>query len=247
MSKVVKSSEIKVGGPIEIAHRKIGQVIPKNNQNVQPKNEEPEVSKESIDELALKQHDKIISNANSEAKKIIENAKKEAEKLKKQIYNTSREEGYNKGYYEISEKAEELLKEAESIKDNAQKHYNELIRSSEKDIIELVLSISRKVIGDELKSRKDVVVSLTKNILKEYNDVELVTIKVSEDDYSCINENIQKIKDDSSYSGEITIRKDPQVEKGTCILESESGIEDGSVNEKLKNIEELIFSICKNK
>ncbi|MBZ4645856.1 MAG: flagellar assembly protein FliH [Petroclostridium sp.] len=241
MSKVVKAFQINLGIPYKIHQPAI------NFDSIKKVEIDAESfsnhEREKILDNAHSEAEEIISNAQEMAKKILNEARQQAEEMRRLLLDQAREQGYKEGYEEITMKAESILKEAEEIRRNAQEEYTALLESAEKDIVNIVLDIARKIIGDELNSRPETVGNIVRETLLNCKGVERVLIRVSAEDYDIIRSNADVILRQSGYSGEVEIKKDLSLNKGDCIIESPAGIIDSSVEVQLKAIEEAFYDL----
>jgi flagellar assembly protein FliH len=214
--------------------------------NIRLNEEEKVLDDESNDitkeQILAEETNKIIEEAKVKAEKIIEEAKREGEVIKQEIFETSRKEGYNAGYHELSEKAESLLKEAEDIKKNALEEYQQTISSLENDIVELALEISKKVIDEEMNNRKDIAVRIFKSKLKEIDNNIKITIRASEEDFESVYDYKDRVMEEHHFD-DVEIKKDATLMQGSLIIESENGNIDASINKQIENIEKAFKNV----
>ena len=229
LSRVMKSFQINVGAPLTVDPIDVEQT-----QNEQSPADE---ARQLVDD-ACAEAEKTINDANKMAEKILEDARQQAEKMRLTVLEQAREEGYRQGHEEITQKAESLLKEAEEIRERAQQEYQALLESAEKDIVDLVLDITQKVIGDEVESRPEAVHSLVVQTLHKCKGAETVIIRVSPSDYETVRQNKDAIIQQSAFSGEVSVKKDLSLKSGGCIVETPGGKVDAGFRTQLKGIEE---------
>ncbi|NLY42457.1 MAG: hypothetical protein GX066_00455 [Clostridiaceae bacterium] len=235
MSRVIKSFQVTLGIPYSISQP----VEAENEMKVKQEDlESVYIDKyKAMLEDAAKKSEEIINDARERAKKILMDAEKQSREMSDKLFREAREKGYDEGYREAERKARSILDEAEEIRRQAQERYNLVLDSAEQDIIQLILDISRKVIGDELDSRPGSVGLLVREALMQLKGIKSVDVYVSDEDYEAVCAAKELIAKESSYYGEIDIQKDSSLKKGSCIIESASGIIDCSVETQLGAIE----------
>lgn len=191
--------------------------------------------KQKLEEIVSKEEE-IIKKARDESAIIINKARQEAQEIEKNAYLQGYEKGEKLGL-EIGEKKLRPL----------QGKYNDSIsrvidlyaiaaEKLEQELLNLSTDIARVIIKEEISSREDFVLGQIRLCLDKIADKENFTIKISEFDY-------QMLKDNRGSAGEIfklgkgiKIKKDPKIERGSCIIENNYGVIDGSIDSQLKEI-----------
>ncbi|HHV29866.1 MAG TPA: flagellar biosynthesis protein [Clostridium sp.] len=252
-NKVFKSSQINIGIPVQIK-------VPINYQNIkrvkEPEidfdscvNEKSEILSKKLEnekamlEKARHEADEIIKEAELEASKILEEAREKGLQLIAEIEEDSRQRGFEKGYEEAKSQYEDLVQEAEFIRENALKEYKEALQSIEKDAMNVILDISRKVIGAEISMNKEKLLDMISQAFERCSNREDITLKVSSADYDFIVENKDRILSMVEGIGQLDIVKDQALKFGALILETPFGSVDAGMDTKLKKIEEAFYKI----
>ncbi|GAE88960.1 FliH/SctL family protein [Acetivibrio straminisolvens] len=257
-NKIFKSSQINIGIPVQIK-------VPINYQNIKRVKEseidfdscinekseifgkkcenEKVVNEKEILEKAEKEAEEIIKQAELEAAKILEEAREKGMQLIAEIEEDSRQRGFEKGYEEAKNQYEDLLQEAELIRENALKEYKETLQGIEKDAMNVILDISRKVIGTEISMNKDKLLEMIAQAFERCSNRESITLKVSLADYDFIVENKDRILSTVEGIGQLEIVKDQALKLGALILETPYGSVDAGMDTKLKKIEEAFFKV----
>lgn len=220
-------------------------------------------------EEARERHEEIILNAKREAENIISNAYSESDDILNETYEKARsiseiagekgydegyqlgqekgyEEGYQLGYKDGKEDAEKLIKEALDIKNEYIHKKNQLMREVENDLINLVISIYEKVLYKKVEEDKELIISLVLNGIDNLEISEKLTIIVSQDDYEIVNYYRDTILAKASLIDELDVRKNIDMEKGDCILETSKGSVDVSINQQLEEVKDLLKTILSN-
>ncbi|TYQ13158.1 UNVERIFIED_CONTAM: flagellar assembly protein FliH [Acetivibrio alkalicellulosi] len=245
-NKVFKSNQINVGIPVQIRTpinfhtiKKIEQPQMDNEDLI---NEQKERADRIIDDAKELAED-IIKEAELEAVKLIEAAQREGDKLMASIEEEARSKGFEKGYNEAKKQYEDLLQEAESTKEHASLEYREIIEGIERDIVDIILDVAKKVIGEEITLNKENILELIRQGVEKCSNKEHITIKVSPQDYDFVIENRDKIYTLAEGIGKLDIKKDLSLKTGACIIETPYGIVDSGVGTKLDKIEEAFLKL----
>jgi len=244
-SKVYKNYQINVGMPFHIK----APVVFQNTESTETlpidNSAETEIISEESTEKYLKakqeQADAIIREARLEAERIIEQAQRESEIKRNAVLEEARKEGYEKGYSEGKKQYEDLIEEAKKTKENALLEYQHTLESMESDIVNMVLDIAKKVIGNEIKTNRRFILELVREAFDRCTNKEKITLKVSSEDYDYVIENKSEILSTVEGIGDFDVKEDPSMNLGSCIVETPFGSVDAGVDTKIAKIEEMFM------
>jgi flagellar assembly protein FliH len=169
----------------------------------------------------------------------IEKASKEADVIRQK----AKEEGYRYGEELAQQHYSDLIAEATEFRERCRQEYEEAIATLEQDIVELILDIAAKVVGDEIRNNQESILGVVRETIKSCSNRDKVIIKVSPDDYDFVVSNEEKLLSSVKGLNEIEIKKDGTLEKGSCIIDTGIGSVDGSVDVRLENIRQAFFKL----
>ncbi|MDF2820728.1 MAG: hypothetical protein K0R15_1169 [Clostridiales bacterium] len=189
------------------------------------------------DQKRKKTEQQIIDEANIKAEKIIEQAKLDAEKLKVLAYEEGKNEGISEGYQAGLGEAEKAVQMAEEqIKVNKLK-YEEQLKQLEPKFAKVVIQVIEKLTGQLLQDKNEIIINIINQGMMEINNSNRsFLIKVSQDDYEYVIENANKVEGCLNPTNKIDFCVDNQLEKGSCIIETDSGFVNSSIDIQLKGI-----------
>jgi flagellar assembly protein FliH len=98
-----------------------------------------------------------------------------------------------------------------------------IYEQSEKEIMELVFSITRKVIGDEIKSSPQVVKGMLQKGFEKLKDARQYEVKLNPADYDALSQEKGGLNEVIKSPGTINFTKDESVEPGGCKIVTETG------------------------
>ncbi|HQL43862.1 MAG TPA: flagellar assembly protein FliH, partial [Spirochaetota bacterium] len=120
-----------------------------------------------------------VERGKFEAEKMIKEAELKVSEIEheayKRGYDAGREEGYKEGQAEVMR----LIDRLGTIVSTAVDIRDDIIRSSEKLMTEMILMIARKVIKDEIVERREVVINNIKEALQRVKDRDRIDIRVN--------------------------------------------------------------------
>ncbi|MDK2794773.1 MAG: flagellar assembly protein FliH, partial [Caldanaerobacter sp.] len=141
------------------------------------------------------------------------------------------------------EKAQALIEEARALKEEILEEKKRLYKEAESDMINVILEAVEKIVGKHVEEDKDLILSLIKKGMENYNAFDKVTVRVSEEDYEHCVKNKDKILKDVEFLDEINIVKDLSLRKGDCIIETNSGVINSGVTTQLKTLKSLFAGV----
>ncbi|MGB9715112.1 MAG: FliH/SctL family protein [Thermodesulfovibrionales bacterium] len=135
--------------------------------------------------------------------------------------------GFSIGEQKVSiliEKLESMLKEIHSLKE-------QILKELEPEILELALSIARKILIKELKTNPEEIIEMTKEALKKLTRTGQIIIKINPSLYNLFMKHKPEIYE---IHQDIVFDTDPSVSHSTIIAPKEEIVTD--IDEQLKNL-----------
>lgn len=182
---------------------------------------------------AQKEAEEIIAQANMQADEIINAAQVNAEALK----NVARQDGEKEGYNEGTQRAALELQQAKAQMDEEieaiRADYQNRSLAMEHDIVEMCLPVFEKVFNATLSGNKDVIYHLLDHCIMNIERTRQMQIKVSEDNAEFIKSKKDEIVAKVGSDVNIDIIADPLLTESQCIIETDGGIFDCSIDTEL--------------
>lgn len=185
------------------------------------------------------------------SEQILERAKLEVERMVKEAemrvadieheayqkgYNAGREIGYREGQGEVRR----LIDRLGTILGNAIDVREQIVRESEKLMVEMILMIARKVIKDEIIERKEVVLNNIREALAKIKDRDRIDIRVNFADLELTTAHKDEIIRMMESLRKVNIYEDSRVDRGGVIIETDVGAIDARISTQLKEIDQAI-------
>jgi type III secretion protein L len=165
----------------------------------------------------------IVSAAQEEADRIISEAKTSAESLK--------EEGYQDGLMEGK------MEMAEQMMDNVANAV-EYFAAIESKVINIVMKGVKKVVGTI--PSEELIASVVKNALAATRNQKQVTIRVCPEELEVVKKQLDGIITEYPGMTFVDVQADSRLNPGGCILESEMGTVDASVDVQIEAIHRAV-------
>lgn len=238
---VYKKNQVNVGNPCQIKS-----IAPEKIDIVDDAADEIESAqkkaKRTIDK-AREEAQLIKREAELEAGRVLEEAQKRAEDHIEEIEQSAKEAGYRYGESVAQQHYQDLLTEADDYKNRSKTEYEDTIKSLGQDIIDLAVDIAKKVIGAEFKVSRDIILNIAGETIRSCTNRDQIILKVSGEDYDYVIENQDRIRDSVRDLGQLEIRKDQTLARGSCVVDTGFGMVDGSMDTKLELIEQAFLEV----
>ena len=105
---------------------------------------------------------------------------------------------------------------------------------------ELVVSLVRKITGISCENKKDIILYLIGNSLRNIEKTSLITIRVSKEDISRVAAKKSTLKAIAKDSAELEVVEDSSLEAMQCIIETDHSMIDCSLDAQLQNLEDHV-------
>jgi flagellar assembly protein FliH len=243
-NRVFKNYQVNLGIPFQVK-------IPPGLRNISVDNEDEgdnaegnrnektdEDNHESIIRNAREEADLIIKEAEYEASRIIETAKERAEEDRKSVLEDAWKEGYEKGTNEGKGQYETIIKEAEKIKQQADREYKEILSSMETDVMSLVIDVARKVMCTEILTNRDCILNMVREAFEKSTNKESTVLYINPHQFEIAKENKEKLISMVEGLNELEIKMDPSLKSGDFFVKTPYGNVNCSMEKRLKMIEE---------
>lgn len=194
----------------------------------------------------------ILEDARKQAEDILEDAKKQAEDILKDAKENGYKDGYEKGTIESKQKSDDLQKKLEadykSMSEKLQNEYDEKYQVMESELVDTLMEVFSKVTLTIAEDKKDLVLLLIQRTLKDADANKDFLIRVSDVDYGFVMNSIDKLYDCVSLDSKIEVVRDNTLKKNQCIIETDAGAFDCSLDIQLEGlISEIKLLSCLNK
>lgn len=184
--------------------------------------------------------EQILDRAKLEVERMIKEAEMKVAEIEHEAYqkgyDAGREVGFKKGQGEVRR----LIDRLGTIVGKAIDIREDIIQASEKQMVEMILIIARKVIKDEIIERKEIVLNNIREALKRIKDRDRVDIRVNFADLELTTAHKDELIKMMESLRKVNIFEDSRIDRGGVIIETDVGAIDARISTQLKEIEEAI-------
>lgn len=196
------------------------------------------VASEEALEQAHEQAGIILEEAQKEAEKLLEQAKVTAQFEKEKIVEESKKAGYKDGLVKANEELASQKKELEKRREQLEMEYQQLVAELEPNFVRIVMGLVKKLTGVLVEDKKDIIMYLMEQSLKNLGKTSSLVIRVSEADIDMVQGAKEQIIELISDNCELDIVQDSALEQNQCIIEADKQIIDCSLDVQMKGLME---------
>jgi type III secretion protein L len=175
--------------------------------------------------------------ATSEAARIVDAAvtqackiREDAEQAREIAIEAARLEGYEQGLRQWNTAVADV--------DTARDKY---VAESEPELIRLAVRIAQKIIGEELRTNPEAIVSVARECLQSLGRERALTIRVPAADVEVVRRRIVLLREAAGPNRSIEVVGDTAISPGGCVVESEYGVSDARLDTQIRCLEEILL------
>ena len=177
------------------------------------------------------------------AEELIEKARLEIARNQDKAYKKGYEEGMESGYEKGQDEVKRLIGRLNVVISSAVKRRNEIIEESESQIVDIIITIARKIVKSITEVQRRVVYDNVCEALKMLKARTEVTIRVNMEDLEMVTKHKQIFIDMVEGIEHLKILEDNSVDRGGCYIDTDFGSINAKISTQLSNIEEQIKKI----
>lgn len=162
---------------------------------------------------------RIRAEAEQTATRIVDEAKQQAEELRQTGYD----EGYQEGLGRYTEQTTRALMEIEKYQARIEPEY-----------IRLVCACVEKIIGQELALSPEAIIGIVRTTLTDATQQREINVRINPVDGDLLKKNQRRLLDVLARANSIEIREDATISRGGCIVVTELGTIDASLERQLE-------------
>lgn len=186
----------------------------------------------SYDELA----DDILAEANQRAEEIIAEAKAEAESIRQR----AEEEGFKQGMKNATDTVEAenaaLREDLERQRIALEEAYQEKVKDIEPQLVSVIADIYEKVFSIQFAEKRELLLNLVKNAVNQIENSKEFLIKVPKDNLQFVMDHKDELQEQVGQYVTIEIISDNELTDNMCVIHTDSGVFDCSLDIQLDNL-----------
>ena len=204
--------------------------------------------------------EQIIAQAKNEAQEIVDKAHDEVEQMRataydeaEQIKSTARSDGYQAGYQEglhaveeeYQQKKQMLQEQMNQYAQQQQQEQETFVTDMEQNMVEWLCRMIPSITGVTIEDQKSVLLYMVNEAIKNLDDCKQFVVKVSEEDYVTLESQKEQIYGYSNPNVDIELFADAKLSSKQCLIETENGVVDVSLDVQLANLNKALRLMIK--
>jgi flagellar assembly protein FliH len=191
---------------------------------------------------------RIQAEAEAKAAETIQRAQQEAARLEttareegyRQGYSSGYEDGYAKGQEEATSQCrgewDSRIEYLSRVLDEIARFRLTLVETNRSELVQLAVEIARTVIGVEVEINDAVILNVIDECLRKASSPTTLKIKTNLSDLPVVIEAKRELAARFPAVQSIEVVDDPAVERGGCLIETDSGFFDARIERQLDRI-----------
>lgn len=212
--------------------------------SIMEQNNEAQLQADEILADAREQADNMLAEAREQIDAMFAEAQMDADAKR----NLARQEGQKEGYLEGTQKAAVELANKEAWYDEQvaliQEDFARKQMTMEHDVVDICCKVFEKVFGAQLEGKKDILFHLLDNCLMNIEPSHQMQVKVNEANVQMLREKKPEIMSRVGSEVVVDIIADPCLSASQCLIETDGGVFDCSIDTEIDNLIRDIKSLA---
>ena len=179
----------------------------------------------------------LLKDAMEKAKKQVTEIKANA---KKEGYDTGFEDGFKNGKDAAKEEFSPFLKTTQKLIEELSEFRKEMYEKVEREMVELVINLTKKVIHFEFSKREDAVQDMIRLAVQSVLDRESMVIKIHPTDKEYAESFRPELLHMFSEIKNITFVANSGIARGGCVVETNFGVIDARIEKLEEQIDRIL-------
>ena len=183
-------------------------------------------------EQLKKEAEDVLSDAREEVKKLLAGAKVDAEEIRKQAYA----DGLRQGEQKAKEKYDSMKVRLEAEVKRQKEDYERQVSELEPAFAEILIKLLEKLTGVLLAEKQGIIAYLLEQAIRGIEPGMTYLVHVSAEDFPLASSKKGELLRDLKEGAVLEIIEDRTMQKGQCIIETDSRIFDCGIDTQMKNL-----------
>lgn len=203
--------------------------------------EEPEID---YIEVAKSEAEQILQQAKQEANLLIDQANMQSDQIRKNALQDGKQQGYEEGITQASEKANLEQQEFDARKEQLEEEYKIRFSDMEAGLLDVIVEVVEKVFHIQFSDKKEILLYLISNTITNVDSCKEFQIRTGQDNYLYIETHKEDITSRIGQDIRISVVADSSMSENECTIETDVGIFECGLGIQMENLVKDIKSMC---
>lgn len=177
-----------------------------------------------------------------------EQAQLEIEQMKAKAFEEANEQGYQEGYQKGMDSVQELQKQYEAERLQQEQEYQKKLEEMEPMMVDTLCDVYSHIFKVEAKEHRELVLKLLQDTLMKVDSTGSIIIHVAKEDYAYVQEQKAALLEEAGMqSGSVEIVSDAALARAQCMIETEGGVYDCSLDTELAELKRRLMLLAYQK
>ena len=177
-----------------------------------------------------------------------EQAQLEIDQMKAKAFEEANEQGYQEGYRKGLDSVQELQKQCEDERLQQEQEYQKKLEEMEPLMVDTLCDVYSHIFKVEAKEHKELVLKLLQDTLLKVDGTGSVIVHVAKEDYAYVQEQKGALLEEAGMqSGSVEIVSDAALARAQCMIETEGGVYDCSLDTELAELKRRLMLLAYQK
>ena len=177
-----------------------------------------------------------------------EQAQLEIEQMKAKAFEEANEQGYQEGYQKGLDSVQELQKQCEAERLQQEQEYQKKLEEMEPVMVDTLCDVYSHIFKVEAREHKELVLKLLQDTLLKVDGTGSIIVHVAKEDYAYVQEQKAALLEEAGMqSGSVEIVSDATRARAQCMIETEGGVYDCSLDTELAELKRRLILLAYQK
>ena len=183
-----------------------------------------------------------VSYVRGEGEKHLQEAETAWQNERAQLHEQRYEEGVRSGVEQCEADIKEAIDRIDVLHRSIEANRAQIITEAEIDVVDLVVSISRKILGLQAVSNPKALLQVVRNALSHISERSNLEIQVHPEDLAIVQRYANHWVAKVDKQAVLRVRESPHVDRGGCMIEGREENIDARLEEQLQALHQLLRS-----
>jgi len=183
-----------------------------------------------------------VSYVRKEGEKHFQEAQEAWQHERAQLHEQRYEEGVRSGVEKCEAEVKEAIDRIDVLHQSIEANRAQIMLEAEIDVVDLVVSISRKVLGLQAVSNPKALLQVVRNALSYLSERDNLEIQVHPEDLAVVQRYANHWVSKVDKQAVLKVRESPHVDRGGCMIEGSEENIDARLEKQLQTLHQLLRS-----